>query len=143
MDILDIFLYILLKPPQPLMGLFLITGYHMYVGSQKMPFAFWFKGGGYLTDGCTCQMRMQSRSYRQTVQHNYLTPAHFNVETMMAQLNPGAREYDHQAGALRNVNNQRGMRSPTDAMEIRNWYKTYFFNAVGVVPFQIERISYM
>ena len=47
-----------------------------------------------------------------TVLHNYLTPAHFNVETMMAQLNPGAREYDHQAGALRNVNNHRGMRSP-------------------------------
>ena len=78
-----------------------------------------------------------------TVLHNYLTPAHFNVETMMAQLNPGAREYDHQAGALRNVNNHRGMRSPTDAMEIRNWYKTYFFNAVGAVPFQMERISYM
>ena len=55
-----------------------------------------------------------------TVLHNYLTPAHFNVETMMAQLNPEAREYDHQAGALTNVNNHRGMRSPTDAMEIRN-----------------------
>ena len=78
-----------------------------------------------------------------TVLHNYLTPAHFNVETMMAQLNPGAREYDHQAGALRNVNNHRGMRSPTDAMEIRNWYKMYFFNAVGAVPFQMERLSYM
>ena len=58
-----------------------------------------------------------------TVLHNYLTPA--------------------QAGALRNFNNHRGMRSPTDAMEIRNWYKTYFFNAVGAVPFQMERISYM
>ena len=67
----------------------------------------------------------------------------FYVETMMAQLNPGARGYDRQVGALRNVNNHRGKRSPTDAMEIRNCYKTYFFNAVGAVPFQMERISYM
>ena len=76
-----------------------------------------------------------------TVLHNYLTPAHFNVETMMAQLNPGAGEYDHQAGALRNVNNHRGMRSPTDTMEIRNWYYTYFFNAVGAVPFQWKELA--
>ena len=61
----------------------------------------------------------------------------------MAQLNPGAREYDHQAGTLGNVNNHRGMRSPTDATEIRNWYKMYFFNAVGAVPFKMERLSYM
>ena len=62
---------------------------------------------------------------------------------MMAQLYPGAREYDHWAGALRNVNNHRGIRFPTDAMEIRNWYKTYFFNAVGAVSFQMERLRYM
>ena len=45
--------------------LVLITGCYVHVGSQKMPLAFWFKAGGYLTDGCTCQTRMQSRSYRQ------------------------------------------------------------------------------
>ena len=73
-----------------------------------------------------------------TVLHNYLTPANVNVETIMAQLNPAAREYDHQAGALRNVNNHHGIRSPTDAMEIRNWYKTYFFSPVGAIPHQME-----
>ena len=78
-----------------------------------------------------------------TVLHNYLTPANVNVETIMAQLNPAAREYDHQAGALRNVNNHRGIRSPTDAKEIRNWYKTYFFSPVGAIPHQMERLSYM
>ena len=34
-----------------------------------------------------------------TVLHNYLTLANVHVETIMAQLNPAARECDHQAGA--------------------------------------------
>ena len=77
-----------------------------------------------------------------TVLHNYLKPAGINAEAILTQLNPTGREYDNEAGALRNINHG-GIRSPTDAMEIREWFKTYFFSAVGAVPHQMERLSYM
>ena len=60
----------------------------------------------------------------------------------MAQLNPGARVWPPSRSTEKCKQSQ-GYEVPTDAMEIRNWYKTYFFNAVGAVPFQMERISYM
>ena len=77
-----------------------------------------------------------------TVLHNYLKPAGVNPEVMLAQLNPNGREYDNQGGALRNINHG-GIRSPTDAIEIRDWYKAYFFSPVGSIPYQMERVSYM
>ena len=73
-----------------------------------------------------------------TVLHNYLKPVGINAEAILTQLNPTGNE----AGALRNIN-QGGIRSPTDALEIREWFKTYFFSAVGAVPHPMERLSYM
>ena len=54
-----------------------------------------------------------------TVLHNYLKLPGVNAEAMLAQPKPTGREYDNKAGALRNIN-QGSIRSPTDAIEIRD-----------------------
>ena len=68
-------------------------------------------------------------------QHSTLAP------NLLQQLNPNGREYDRNAGALRNVAH-RGYRSPNDAAEIRDWFKTYFFSAVGAMPNQLDNMRY-
>ena len=76
-----------------------------------------------------------------TVLHNFCIPVMTNADNLLQQLNPNGREYDRNAGALRNVA-RRGYRSPTDATVIRDWYKTYFFNPIGAMPNQMENMRY-
>ena len=76
-----------------------------------------------------------------TVLHNFCIPVMTNADNLLQQLNPNGREYDRNAGALRNVA-YRGYRSPTDATVIRDWYKTYFFNPMGAMPNQMENMRY-
>ena len=76
-----------------------------------------------------------------TVLHNFCIPVMTNADNLLQQLNPNGREYDRNAGALRNVAN-RGYRSPTDATVIHDLYKTYFFNPMGAMPNQMENIRY-
>ena len=75
------------------------------------------------------------------VLHNFLTPKNTDLDQLMARLNPTGREYNNATGALRDIRNRQGLRSPTDAMEVRNWYKTYFFSPIGVVPWQLDRVN--
>ena len=76
-----------------------------------------------------------------TVLHNFCVPPLLNAENLLQQLNPNGREYDRNAGALRNVAH-RGYRSPNDASEIRDWFKTYFFSPVGAMPNQLDNMRY-
>ena len=73
-----------------------------------------------------------------TVLHNFLTPKNTDLDQLMARLSPTGREYNNATGALRDIRNRQGLRSPTDAMEVRNWYKTYFFSPIGAVPWQLD-----
>ena len=68
-----------------------------------------------------------------TVLPNFCTAALLNADNLLQQLSPNGRECDRNAGALRNVAH-RGYRSPNDAADIRDWFKTYFFSPVGVMP---------
>ena len=56
-----------------------------------------------------------------TVLHNFCIPNMTHADNLLQQLNPNGREYDRNAGALRNVAH-RGYRSPNDASEIHDWY---------------------
>ena len=76
-----------------------------------------------------------------TVLHNFLTPKNTDLDQLMARLNPTGREYNNATGALRDIRNRQGLRSPTDAMEVRDWYKTYFFSPIGAVPWQLDRVN--
>ena len=76
-----------------------------------------------------------------TVLHNFLTPKNTDADQLLARLNPTGREYNPANGALRNLRNRHGLRSPTDAMEVHNWYKTYFYNPVGAVHWQLDRVN--
>ena len=68
-----------------------------------------------------------------TVLHNFLTPRNPDANNIITRLSPHGTEYNPETGALRNLRPRQGLRSPTDAMEVRNWYKTYFMNPIGAV----------
>ena len=76
-----------------------------------------------------------------TVLHNFLTPRNPDTNSIMNRLNPTGSEYNPETGALRNSHPRQGLRSPTDAMEVRNWYKAYFNNPIGAVPWQLDRVN--
>ena len=76
-----------------------------------------------------------------TVLHNFLTPRNPDANNIMTRLNPNGTEYNPETGALRNLRPRQGLRSPTDAMEVRNWYKTYFMNPIGAVHWQLDRVN--
>ena len=76
-----------------------------------------------------------------TVLHNYLTPRNPDANNIINRLNPNGAEYNPETGALRNLRPRQGLRSPTDAMEVRNWYKAYFFNPIGAVHWQLDRVN--
>ena len=76
-----------------------------------------------------------------TVLHNNLTPPCTDYQSIMDRLNPEGRQYNENQGALRNIHNYHGYHSPTDAAIIRDWYKAYFWSPVGVLPYQMEKIS--
>ena len=73
-----------------------------------------------------------------TVLHNFLTQKNADADQLLARLNPAGREYNNATGALHDIRNRQGLRSPTDAMEVRDWYKTYFFSPIGAVPWQLD-----
>ena len=69
------------------------------------------------------------------------TPKNTDPEQLLARLNPTGREYNHGTGALRLLQTRQNLRSPTDAMEVRNWYKTYFYNPIRAVHWQLDRVN--
>ena len=81
---------------------------------------------------------IQARS----ILHNYLTSVDTDPQQVMARLNPMGREYNKETGALRNQR-PRGIRSPNDAEEVRDWYKTYFWSPLGATTWQMDHINYM
>ena len=76
-----------------------------------------------------------------TVPHNYLTPQCTDYDRIMGYLNPEGRQYNENKWTLRNIVNNHGYHSPTDATLIRDWYKAYFWSATGALPYQMEKIS--
>ena len=75
------------------------------------------------------------------VLHNYLTQPRTDYDMIMQRLDPDARQYDENQGALRNVVNHHGYHSPTDVTIVRDWYKAYFWSPVGALPYQMEKIG--
>ena len=76
-----------------------------------------------------------------TVLHNYLTPRNPDANNILTRLNPTGTEYNLEKGALHNLRPRKGIRSPTDAIEVRNWYKTYFMHPIGAVHWQLDRVN--
>ena len=76
-----------------------------------------------------------------TVLHNYLTPRNPDAKNIMNRLNPNGTECNPETGTLCNLRPRQGLRSPSDAMEVRNWYKTYFTSPIGAVPWQLDRVN--
>ena len=76
-----------------------------------------------------------------TVLHNFLTPRNPDANNIMTRRNPNGTEYNPETGAFHNLRPRQGSISPTDAMEVRNWCKTYFMNPIGAVHWQLDRVN--
>ena len=72
--------------------------------------------------------------------HNYLTPPCTEYRAIMGCFNPDDHQYNSQTGALRLLR-RIGYHSPQDAVNIRDWFKSYFWSPQGAVPWEMKKIS--